>query len=509
MTTPTTPLLPSANQSASYNTIPVVSSTNGALAGHIPERSLDIPNPESATLSSLCEHFAISPHRSASETALILVALLRTLKRSRELEEGVKGKSTRNTWEAKERVRGISARLEGLVEEVWEMWLKEGDGEAERVLWDSVAPGRYGRVVDFLPLLSVPASFGSHELIQLSFHTTWGTGLHPFFLIAESLSSVSRLLAWMDSFSTPRLLHLHALVLRIGHLLLAIWLALYPSLMPQWGIPEILWTVFTICTSLELPFHPSLFRLLSLLSLLTGLPYPPRPSTLSFLLLLSSIAVSLIAFHLPLHPSPIHLFVNKTVIATSTRFEYLLSRALIPSVLYFLPIVLTSIVGLALALNGDPWHPYLLLRDAFTSPVSPYETRIACLVAVILAIAGYIWLIEFATVELAARGEQRENEEAQRGFVTAMIDYTYLPGRKRRTGYRMPAPLNVLELLAADIPFWALFAFPHRREQAQEWRITAKAVVWRICVGPVVAALSLLYAWEWVLPRIWRRSRAI
>jgi len=371
-----------------------------------------------------------------------------------------------------------------------------------------VGPPPYSRVIDFLPLLSVPASFGGHGLIQLSFHTTWGIGLQPFFATDPAeLLTVTRFLAWLDSFSTPRLLHLHALILRIAHLVLAIWLSLYPSQLPQWGIHEVLWTICTVCTSLELPFRPSLFRLLSLLALISALPYPPQPSHLSFLFLLSSIAVSLISFHLPLHPSPILLFVNKNVIATSTRFEYLLSRALIPSVLYFLPLVLASIFALALALNGDPWHPYLLLRSTYAhfADVAPYETRVACLVAVILAIAGYIWLIDFATVELAARGEQRENEEAQRGFVTAMIDYTYLPGRDMRTGYRLPAPLNVAELLVADLPFWVMYTLPRERERARKWRVAAKAGVWRVCVSPVTAVLSLTYAWEWPA-QVWRRA---
>ncbi|KZP00503.1 hypothetical protein CALVIDRAFT_533513 [Calocera viscosa TUFC12733] len=508
MASPTSPLLPSAVQ-PSYNAIPA-SSTNGAGAPpSAPERSLEIPNLLVTSLPGLLEHFNVSSHPSASDTALVLVALLSKLKRTRELEENVKGKSTRDTWEAKERTRELSARVEALLGDAWELWLKDGEGEAERVLWESVAPAPYSRVIDFLPLMSVPASFGSHELIQLSFHTTWGSGLQPFFAAAEpaALFSAVRFLTWLDSFSTPRLLHLHALCLRIAHLLLAIWISLYPSPTAHWGVPSILWTLFTLCTSLELPWHPSLFRLLSLLTLVTALPTPPQPSHLSFLLLLSSIAVSLISFHLPLHPSPILLFVNKQVIATSTRFEYLLSRALIPSILYFLPLVLASIFALALALNGDPWHPYLLLRATFeyAAEVAPYETRIACLVAVILALAGYIWLIEFATVELAARGEQRENEDAQRGFVRAMIDYSYLPGREERTGYRLPAPLNLAELAVADLPYYVLCAL-RGRARASKWRVAAKAVVWRTCVAPVTAVLSLAYAWEWPVAQVWRRA---
>ncbi|KZT52202.1 hypothetical protein CALCODRAFT_502552 [Calocera cornea HHB12733] len=511
MASPSAPLLPSANQ-PSYNAISQVApSTNGAhtAASSTPERSLEIPNPNALSLSTLLDHFGVSAQPNASNAALLLVALLSKLKRTRQLEENVKGKSTRDTWEAKERTRVICARLEVLLGEVWELWLKDGEGEAERVMWENVGPAPYSRVIDFLPLMSVPASFGSHELIQLSLHTIWGSGLQPFFEPEEpaGLFSAVRLLTWLDSFSTPRLLHLHALCLRIAHLLLAIWISLYPTPFARWGLPEIVWTVFTICTSLELPWHPSLFRLLSLLTFLTAIPSSPQPSHLSFLLLLSSIAASLISFHLPLHPSPILLFVNKQVIATSTRFEYLLARALVPSVLYFLPLVLASIFALALALNGDPWHPYLLLRTLIAyAEVAPYETRIACLVAVILAIAGYIWLIQFATVELAARGEQRENEEAQRGFVTAMIDYTYLPGRDMRTGYRLPAPLNIIELVIADGPFYALWAIPTSRGKARVWRVWAKALVWRACVAPVVAVLSIAYAWEWPVAQVWRRA---
>ena len=294
----------------------------------------------------------------------------------------------------------------------------------------------------------------------------------------------------------------------VGELLLVVALAhylLYPptgSTITGWpfkqqGPREYFLILFPMALLLRTWSIHHIYFILVLISFVFTLPYVPLPNDTSFVILLVAFAAQILLLHCPNPPSPLFLFPCHQSLPLSILLIQSASRMFIPIVLFFLPVLLLATLLLSSSLSDTTFK----MSPTTTLDSSPIQTRTFILVLFSVAILLLLLCLVMGSVEFPSlssadmsvtpqgqrwdRYSQRVGLDARKAFVRALVRYS--------EPYNFPPPLNLLHLLLVRLPWTARYLCGEKGPSP--YLDAVEQILWRVSVGPVVAAVAGFWLW--------------
>ncbi|KAI0651785.1 RNI-like protein [Trametes meyenii] len=408
----------------------------------------------------------------ASRTAFALCVLLYYRK---SLSSGsiIHGRDVWTQWHEKNQHATGIRDLDSLAVRVWALALEDqGTAEdVEDVLWSPYPIGDYStatvRVIDFLASGDAPEQLMTHPLVEFSLLDTWKYGRNS---VRDGDDVISTLRHFFDRCGTPRVIYIVSLILHILYLAVSFNYVNNP--------PSRSDSVTVLDMRLIFLAFYGVSKLLQPWSLSTILSF--------------SFCWEIILLHFPVERSMLLLFRAHWVLPLAVLMQRALSTILAPA-LFFLPGAIASFILLeATFWNWNFWLSTVPLANTLGPVFKETQVNIFILFLIFLglsfltlAYAVFVFPFIAAVQDTRPSPWDRFSEsvglQARLAFVRAV--------RTFGAEYYFPAPLNLFQVLMAEIPRHILTLVGGRTDFEKRLMIMDK-VLWRILVGPLAFVLS-------------------
>lgn len=251
------------------------------------------------------------------------------------------------------------------------------------------------------------------------------------------------------------------------------------------------WPITTLIRPWSLGSLPSL---LVFLSFIFSLPSIPLPNDTSFMVLHLALALRILFLHFPLPPSPLFLLPFRISLPLSVLLTHSVSRVFFPIILFFLPVILVSVLLLSLSL-GDTTFRFLTLDP------TPMQTRtvfliLAFIVTLLLILTLVMGASKFPSLSVADNAVSSQSQkwdrfsehiglDARRAFVRSLLRYS-------KPTY-FPPPLNFLQVVLIRLP--AVIFITLGKKSYLPFLETLERLLWRATVGPIACIVAGFWLW--------------
>jgi hypothetical protein len=236
---------------------------------------------------------------------------------------------------------------------------------------------------------------------------------------------------------------------------------------------------------------PNTMLLFVPLAFVLSIPSVPLPGTASFSILLWVFVFHILRLHLPYSPSPLFLFSHHRTLPLASFLSHGLSRMILPSVLFFLPVFLVASFLLSISLADIFLKGFVLPLQI--PPPSPMATRLTFLylfAMVLLLLMSSIFLLATAlfspsqkNIDPWDRYSLEVGHMARMALINTISPYVGL--------CKFPPPFNIMHLLLIRIPRSGALLLGI----GVAWGAEAEKALWRVMVGPFVVAISSVLYW--------------
>ncbi|EAU92898.2 hypothetical protein CC1G_03685 [Coprinopsis cinerea okayama7 len=469
----------------------------------IPIQSLNLGSVLSGRRSDSNSISQSQPEIPPIDYAFSLVLLLQ-LRHIRTTSRPV-GTDLYSRWNHGEALQQDVKSLETLVDELWRDFKSRyrSEQDIDCVLWSSFHEDGTGaqrlKAVDYLTRPEPPLGLLTDSLIEAALHRRWKYGRS--YSTPAALPLLKRL---ETAVATPWSLHFMAVASHFTYLILLASYLLYPPdrVTTQLGhYPRkprlIALLVFLAANTLSSLAANRTLQAAAVLVFGLSLPKCPQPEDGYFEALLLIFGLHILFIHLPTVPTPALLFSPPNAVPLSVFIVRNIANIL-PSMTFFGPALLVSLVLLSYSLDGayqgsSSNRIYTALR---TFSASPMETRWAFLAIVVTLFLLWIISVFMASIIIPTLNGPGSESEAS---PSAWDRYGITPGRQARvTGalacsrfdgpYIFPSPLNLFEFAFVTPVELSARVLKLKRESIYRWRVW----VWRIVVLPLLLPIYFI-----------------
>ncbi|KAL5519511.1 hypothetical protein ACEPAH_1194 [Sanghuangporus vaninii] len=331
------------------------------------------------------------------------------------------------------------------------------------------------------------------DRIALSLLRTWKNG-RPRIVYDDRGSILRR----TESFATPRVLHLIDLTTNLAYLLiLAHYLMrpmpLYPADPPRRDYHFYCVAIYSACRILRDRWPSAMHGtfILTLVTLLSALPYMPRRQDNSFNVLLFCFFMHIVQLLLPFSPSISLLTPRSVTFTVALMLQNLFAVVFIPALTFFVPIIFALLLILVASLNEIFMRVTgLATFDLFLFSVWCSGLLFTCLTAYMTLSTSSFPPAEFHHPDVPASWNSYGPDV---GISLRCRFCRLITAYSRR--YFFPVPLNLIPVVLVYLPRGILLIFRDKYLTAR-LKTTVEPAVWRIFVMPLTFIFGFVWLWK-------------
>ncbi|KAL5533676.1 hypothetical protein ACEPAG_136 [Sanghuangporus baumii] len=332
------------------------------------------------------------------------------------------------------------------------------------------------------------------DRIALSLLRTWKNG--RLRIVYDGRESI--LLRRAESFATPRVLHLIDLTTNLAYLvILAHYLMrpmpLYPSDPPRIDYHFYCIVIYSACRILRDSWSSATHGtfILTLVTLLSALPYMPRRQENSFNVLLFCFFMHVVQLLLPFSPSISLLAPRSVTYTVALMLRNLFAVVLIPALTFFIPIIFALLLILVASLNEIFMRVTgLATFDLFLFTAWCSGLLFTCLTAYMTLSTSSLAPAKFHHPDVPASW----NSYGPNVGISLRHRFCRLVSAYSRPHF-FPAPFNLIPVVLVYLPRGILFIFRDKYLRAR-LKTTVEPVVWRIFVMPLTFIFGIVWLWR-------------
>lgn len=228
------------------------------------------------------------------------------------------------------------------------------------------------------------------------------------------------------------------------------------------------------------------------LAFASSFPYTLTVGDGLFTLLLWALVLQVAQLHYPSPPSPLFLFVPRQVLPLTVLLWRSISRAILPSIAFFLPAFVASIILLSLSLDGPLPSLREILPSVASSNPTPINVRFTFFILLAHVVCLMVALSLLLSVSLWHSPALSPWDRYSEGIGIASRIKFYHIVRIYTDLYYFPPPLNLyytMLVVPISFPFFLCGRTLPHIQNATIW-------LWRLTVGPFMVAAA---AASWIL----------
>ncbi|OCB87115.1 hypothetical protein A7U60_g5850 [Sanghuangporus baumii] len=331
------------------------------------------------------------------------------------------------------------------------------------------------------------------DRIALSLLQTWKNG-RPRIVYDDRGSILRR----TESFATPRVLHLIDLTTNLAYLLIFAHylmrpMPLYPTDPPRLDYHFYCIAIYSACRILRDSWPSAMHGtfILTLVTLLSALPYMPRPRENSFNVLLFCFFMHIVQLLLPFSPSISLLAPRSVTFTVALMLQNLFAVVFIPALIFFVPIIFALLLILVASLNEIFMRVTgLATFDLFLFSVWCSGLLFTCLTAYMTLSTSSLPPAKFHHPDVPASWNSYGPDV---GISLRRRFCRLITAHPRR--YFFPVPLNLIPVVLVYLPRGILLLFRDKYLTAR-LKTTVEPAVWRIFVMPFTFIFGIVWLWK-------------